>query len=125
MTNFDIARDTMEKSVANAEGSAERELENYQKGIEYHLGRFKASFQTFSTDFLSTGLVKGVVDFGTASVKAIDAVTKSFSSLGTIVAGFGASKLFKKLSGGFVDAFRAVTASLETKNSSVLSSLWT
>lgn len=48
MTNFDIARKTLDTALNGSEGSAENELSNYQKGIEYSLDKLQANFQDFS-----------------------------------------------------------------------------
>lgn len=65
MSNFDIAREATETAY-NSTGSAEKELENYQKGIEYSLNTFKAQFQELSTTFLNADMFKGLIDGGTA-----------------------------------------------------------
>ena len=64
MSNFDIAREATETAY-NSDGSAEKELENYQKGIEYSLNTFKAQFQELSTTFLNADMFKGLIDGGT------------------------------------------------------------
>lgn len=64
MSNFDIAREATETAY-NSDGSAEKELENYQKGIEYSLNTFKAQFQELSTTFLNADIFKGLIDGGT------------------------------------------------------------
>ena len=48
MTNFDIARKTLDTALNGSEGSAEKELSNYQQGIEYSLDKLQANFQDFS-----------------------------------------------------------------------------
>lgn len=64
MSNFDIAREATETAY-NSDGSAEKELENYQKGIEYSLNTFKAQFQELSTTFLNADIFKGLIDGAT------------------------------------------------------------
>ena len=56
MTNFDIARNSLDTALNDSEGSASRELENWNKGIEASVKHFKAQFQelasvTISSDF--------------------------------------------------------------------------
>ena len=65
MGSFDIARQSLDTAVNDSAGSAERELENYQKGIEYSLDTFKAQFQELSTTVINADIFKGLVDGGT------------------------------------------------------------
>ena len=64
MGSFDIARQSLDTAVNDSAGSAERELENYQKGIEYSLDTFKAQFQELSTTVINADIFKGLVDGG-------------------------------------------------------------
>lgn len=89
MTNFDIAEQVADTSANRSQGSAQKELENYQKGIEYSLGQFKAAFQELSTDFITSDLIKGVVDFGTGIIDVLDATIGKFGALKTVIAGLG------------------------------------
>ena len=47
---FKVSFDTAENG---SEGSAERELENIQKGIDYSIQRLQASFQELSTETIN------------------------------------------------------------------------
>lgn len=99
MTNFDIAEEVADTSANRSQGSAQKELENYQKGIEYSLGQFKASFQELSTDFITSDLVKGVVDFGTQLVNVLDLTIGKFGALKTAIAGVGLTLFLKDIGG--------------------------
>ena len=66
MGSFDIARQSLDTALNDSAGSAERELENYQKGIEYSLDTFNAQFQELSTQVINADVFKGLVDGGTA-----------------------------------------------------------
>lgn len=83
------------KTAENSAGSALKEQEEYEKGIEYSLKRLVAAFQTFSNNVLDSSFVKGIVDFGTKSIEIIDKVTSKLGSLGTIGAGAGLFAGFK------------------------------
>lgn len=65
MSNFDIARETLDTAMNNSAGSATRELDNWNKGIESSFAHFKAQFQDFSTTTLNSDMFKGVIDGGT------------------------------------------------------------
>ena len=84
MDNFDIARQTLDTALNDSEGSAERELENYQKGIEYSLDKFNASFQAMSTSFLDSDIFKGIIDSGTTLLNLLTAIGKVGGGLGAI-----------------------------------------
>ena len=62
--SFDIARQSLDTALNDSAGSAERELENYQKGIEYSLDTFNAQFQELSTTVINADIFKGLVDGG-------------------------------------------------------------
>lgn len=97
MSNFDLAEQVTNTSANRSQGSAQKELENYQKGIEYSLGQFKASFQELSTDFISSDLVKGVVDFGTGLINVLDLSIGKFGALKTAIAGVGLAAFIKDI----------------------------
>ena len=99
MSNFDLAEQVTNTSANRSQGSAQKELENYQKGIEYSLGQFKASFQELSTDFISSDLVKGVVDFGTGLINVLDLTIGKFGALKTVIAGLGIGAYAKDIMG--------------------------
>lgn len=84
MDNFDIARQTLDTALNDSEGSAERELENYQKGIEYSLDKFNASFQAMSTSFLDSDIFKGIIDSGTTLLNLLTAIGEVGGGLGAI-----------------------------------------
>lgn len=88
MSNFETARRATETAV-NSTGSALKEQEKYEQGIEYSLKRLEAVFQSFSNHTLDSGFVKGIVDFGSNTVEVIDKITSKLGSLGTIGLGAG------------------------------------
>lgn len=83
MNNFEMARESTQIAV-DSTGSALREQENYEKGIQYSLDRLSASWQEFSNHFLDSSFIKGIVDFGNTTINVIDKVTSALGSLGTI-----------------------------------------
>ena len=97
MQNFDIARETLDTAENKSEGSAERELENYQKGIQFSIDKFKAQFQDFSTSVLSSDIFKGAVDGATAFLDLLTKITSVAGGLPALFAGIGAVKLFRNL----------------------------
>ena len=92
MSNFDIARETLNTATSESAGSAEKELSNYQKGIEYSLDKFKATFQDFSTSFLDSGFVKGVVNSGSGLLNGLTTLIDGVGVFQTLAGGIGAYK---------------------------------
>ena len=92
MSNFDIARETLNTALNDSSGSAEKELSNYQKGIQYSLDNMKASFQSFSTSAISSDLFKGIVDTGAGALDIITQLIDRFGILATTIGGFAIGK---------------------------------
>lgn len=88
MSNFETARRATETAV-NSTGSALKEQEAYEQGIQYSLDRLEASFQAFANHILDSNFLKGIIDFGNGTINVIDTVTDKLGSLGTIGLGAG------------------------------------
>lgn len=88
LNNISMIEDAY-STATNSAGSALKEQQEYEKGIQYSLDRLTASAQTFANHFLDSSLVKGVVDFGNTTINVIDKVTSNLGSLGTIGLGAG------------------------------------
>ena len=111
---------TLEVSQQSS-GSAMREQERYQQGIEYSLDRLKASFQELSATTIDSSTIKFFVDFANAAINATTAVgglmpviitlgillpalktsfgTLNLSLIATQVQAFGLATAFKTLIG--------------------------
>ena len=85
MNNFDLARDTLDTALNDSDGSAERELANYQKGIQYSIDRFVASFQELSSNTIDSGAFKGIINGGTTALEVINSLVDAFGSLNSII----------------------------------------
>jgi len=96
MTNFDIARESVDIALGS-EGSAEKEFENYQKGIDYSIGKLKASFQELSTATIDSGFVKGAVDGATALLNVLTQIVSVVGVIPTILSGVGIASFVKNL----------------------------
>ena len=77
------------EATLNAEGSAMQEQERWMESLEAKTQQFESAFQSLSTTVLDSGLLKWFVDFGTDTVKVLDAVIDKIGSLGTIGLGAG------------------------------------
>lgn len=83
MSNFDIARQATETAI-NSTGSALKEQEKYEQGIQYSLDRLKASFQSLSNTVLDSDLLKGIVDLGTEGVSSLEGIAKALEYVNSL-----------------------------------------
>lgn len=99
MKNWDIAEETLGTSQ-NSEGSAERELNSYQEGLQYSLDRLKATWQEFSNTAMNSDFLKAAVD---SAQSLLDAFTKlaglgnGAGLAGILGLGAGSIAMFKNL----------------------------
>lgn len=84
LDNFTVAENALETS-ANAAGSALAENEKYLDSIQGRISIFKASFEEFSNNLISSGIVKFFVSVGTALMNALNTLVKIHALLPTIV----------------------------------------
>lgn len=89
MENWEDAKKAMETSK-NSAGSATKELDTYLSSIEGKLSRFQATFQSFSSDVLDSGVVKGFIDMGTAALDFADGLVKAGDAMPTIATALSA-----------------------------------
>lgn len=96
MGNFEAAREATQTAY-NSDGSAKKELENYQKGIQYSIDKFHAQFQDLSTSVLDSSLFKGVIDGGTAFLDVLTQIIDVGGGLPSVLGLFGGAQLYKNL----------------------------
>lgn len=96
LNNVDVIKAAYQ-TAENSEGSAKRELTNYQKGIDYSLERFKATFQEFSTSVLSSDTFKAVIDSGTQFLEILTKITETLGPLGTALTALGGFKFVSSI----------------------------
>lgn len=77
------------KTAEEAAGSAQREQENYQKGITYSVNQAKAALEELSYDLASSDFIKGLVDTGTKVLNIIDSIIDKFGTLKTLIIAIG------------------------------------
>ena len=92
MSNFDIARKSLNTALNDSAGSAEQELENWNKGIEASISRLQAQFQELSTDTINSNFLKNIADTGTNVLEVLDWVIDKFGILQTLIGGFAIGK---------------------------------
>ena len=76
------------KSALNAEGSAEKEQENYAKSIEYSIGKAKASLQELAADAIDDSTIKSAVEGFNELVVLLDKVIDKFGIILPIAIAF-------------------------------------
>ena len=86
LNNIDTLTSAYE-TAENAAGSARREQENYEKGIEYSVNKAKAALQELAFDALDSDLLKGLIDMGTNAINLLDTIIDKFGLLKTAIVG--------------------------------------
>lgn len=111
------------KSALEAEGSAQKEQENYARSIQYSIDVLKASAQEFWTTLINSGAAKWVIDFLTKLLNVLTEITEKTNGIPVLagsvfLAAFGKnpqgtvntiSQVFEKLVGR-LDLIPAATA---------------
>lgn len=81
--NFnEVAAKSMDK-MSGASGSMRQAYGEWMESMSAHIETFKAAFQGLSSDLISSGLLNGLVDIGTAIINIIDGVVRLNDKLGT------------------------------------------
>lgn len=88
LDNIDTLTNAYE-TAENAAGSAQREQENYEKGIEYSVNRAKAALQELAFDAINSDFLKGLIDFGTNAINLLDTIIDKFGLLKTAIIAIG------------------------------------
>lgn len=99
MSNWDIAESALQTSLT-ADGSAQRELSNYQKGIEYSIGQMQAQWQEFANTVIDSDIFKGVVDGATTLLGVLTKIAglgNGAGLLGILAGGIGIAQFIKNL----------------------------
>ena len=77
------------ETAENSAGSAMREQENYEQGLEYSTNRMKAALEELSADFLQMDSLKNLVDTGTSAIEIVDKLISEFGVLKTAIVAIG------------------------------------
>lgn len=96
MSNWNIAEDTM-KQAQNSDGSAEKELGNYQKSIQYSLDKMKATAQEFANVTLDSSWLKAGVDAGQSLLEILTKILDVGNGIPAILGTIGGIAFFKNL----------------------------
>ena len=94
-------------NIADAEGAYAAAMDSagvsmeandkHMETTEAHIGQLKATFQDFSSDFLQSSFLKGLVDTGNKALTVIDSLMDKIGVMGTIIAGASFAKALPAL----------------------------
>ena len=86
LDNIDTLEEAYE-TAENAEGSALREQQNFERGIEYSVNRAKAALEELANDALASDFLKGLIDTGTSGIELLDKLIDKIGILKTVLVG--------------------------------------
>lgn len=81
----------------NSAGTAQKENEIFMDSLQGKLNALKASWQEFSTVFMSSDFLKGAVDSGTTLLNVLTEIVDTLTIPGTLAVGGGLFAFFKNL----------------------------
>ena len=84
LENFEIAEKALAVATQSA-GSAINENEIFLDSIQGKLNQFSAAWQVLSETVVNSGLVKGIVDFGTALLNTLNSIADFSGGIGTLL----------------------------------------
>ena len=73
-------------AMANSAGALSTAYDTYLNSVQAHINQFKTAFKELSASILSSGLLKFIVDFGSALLNILTALQKVHLLLPTIIA---------------------------------------
>lgn len=98
LSNVDLLKKSYQEAT-NAEGSARKEQEKYAKSIQYSIDQAKASMEELANDFLSSDLLKGIVNLGNSAIGFLDDIIDKAGTLPTLLTAIVAALSFKNVGG--------------------------
>ena len=91
MGSFDIARQSLDTAMNDSVGSASRELENYQQGIEYSMDRMGASFQNLSQQVVNADAFKFAIDGASSFLNILTQIINVGGGLPAVIGAISAA----------------------------------
>lgn len=114
MTNWEDARKVVEAAERGmTEHSAQKELENASRSVQFSLNQLKSTWQELAYDFINSGALKSTIDLFTKLVDVVDKAVKSTGDLIPTVAGLAAVFYGLASINGLIKTFANVTKLLE------------
>lgn len=115
LNNVSRLEEVYNSSVKSA-GSAQKELENFQKGIEYHTGVMQATFQEFANTVMNSDFIISFVDAGTQALEVLTQIIDKVGLLQVALTGLTARKTLTTFVKGFKEfqTLQTTVSSLKT-----------
>lgn len=112
LENFSIAEDAMH-TAANSAGSALAENEKYLDSINGKVAQFQAAFEKLSASFVSSGLIKSVVDGGTSILTILTAIVDKLGAFPALLTTITtAVTAFSGMKGNYLGLFNAANGKI-------------
>ena len=83
------------ETARNSAGSAAEEQEHFAEGVEFSINRAKASLQELAYNFLSSDLLKGLIDGAEKFLSIVNAIVSTLHSVPSILLGGGLFSVIK------------------------------
>lgn len=99
LSNIDVLKKSYQEAL-NANGSAMREQEEYQKSIQYSIDQTKAKLEELSNDFMSSDFLKGAIDAGGKLVDILDLIVNKLGVIPTMATALSAALSFNNVGRG-------------------------
>lgn len=96
LSNIDVLKKSYQEAL-NANGSAMREQEEYQKSIQYSIDQTKAKLEELSNDFMSSDFLKGAIDAGGKLVDILDLIVNKLGVIPTMAIALSAALSFNNV----------------------------
>ena len=80
--NFDSVAAASMEAMGHADNAMQNAYGQWQNSITAHIETFKAAFEGLSKDFISSDMLKGLIDAGTFFINIADSVVKLNDNLG-------------------------------------------
>ena len=85
------------KVAQNSAGTAQKEQEKWAKSLQGHLDSLTTAWQKFSSDFLGSDFLKGIVDIGTGIIDTIDTIVDKIGTVPTLITSISTALSFKNI----------------------------
>ena len=92
--NLDTLQEAYQKAESSA-GSAAKEQENYAQSVQYSIDRNKASLQELARDFLSSDLLKTLLELANSLLQTLDKIVEKIGPEGVLGIAGAIVALFK------------------------------
>ena len=96
LSNIDVLKKSYQEAL-DANGSAMREQEEYQKSIQYSIDQTKAKLEELSNDFMSSDFLKGAIDAGGKLVDILDLIVNKLGVIPTMATALSAALSFNNV----------------------------